>query len=155
MSQPFQKFDTFVEDLAHGVHALDTDQLFVLLTPTAPSAADTEVDTTVSPYALLPSGALEIAAGNGYTQGGNLAAFVSDGQVAGLYALVLASPAVWTAGPAALPLFRYAVVYNATAGAPAARPVVGWFDYGTGIAPNAGETFTLTLDQTNGTLTLT
>jgi hypothetical protein len=155
MSQLFNKFNVFVLDLAHKVHNLGSDSLMVLLTNTAPNPADTVVDTTTTPCTVKStSNAVEIAAGNGYTKGGGAAAFASDGQVSGTYKLVLTSPAVWTATPAALATFRYAVIYNNTAGAAATRPVVGWYDYGSSITPQPNETFTLTLDGTNGVLTL-
>ena len=155
MSQPFVKFNQFVLDLAHKVHNLGSDTIYALLTNTAPNAADTVVDTTTTPCTVKStSNAVEIAAGNGYTKGGGVCSFSSDGQVAGTYKLILTSPAVWTATPASMAIFRYVVLYNASGGAAATRPVIGWYDYLTSITPALNETFTLTLDGSNGVLTL-
>lgn len=152
----FQKFNSFVEAVAEKVHNLGSDTLMVLLTNTAPVAGDTYVDTVSTPCVLGPvSGAVEIAAGNGYTKKGNSAAISSSAQSGGLYKLVLADPATWTAGPAAMASFRYVVLYNDTGGAAATRPVIGWWDYGVGgVTLGIGETFTADMDPTTGVLTI-
>ena len=137
----FTKFNQFVEDLAKGVHNLSTGALKVMLTNVAPVATNSvKADLT------------EIAAGNGYTAGGNAAAFTSCAQTTGTLKLVLADPATWTASGAVGP-FRYAVLYNDTPAAPA-DPLVGFWDYGSSVTLAVGETFTVDLDQANGVLTL-
>ena len=94
----------------------------------------------------------EIAAGNGYTAGGNVCALTSSAQTAGLYKLVLATPATWTAAGGAIGPLRYAVLYNSTA---VAGNLIGWWDYGSSVTLGSGETFTATLDATNGVVQLT
>jgi len=152
----FQKFNCFVEDVAEKKHDLSADTLMVLLTNTAPNAADTIVDTSVTPCVVKStSNAAEIAAGNGYTKKGNQAAQSSSAQSGGLYKLVLADPATWTATPAAMPTFRYAVLFNDTAGTAAARLPIGWWDYGaSGVTLGISETFTADMDPSTGVLTL-
>jgi hypothetical protein len=151
----FNKFNQFVEDLAKKVHNLNSDSIMVLLTNTAPVAGDTVVDTTTTPCTVkATSNAVEVAAGNGYTKGGNAAAFTSGAQTSGTYKLVLADPTLWTAAGGTIGPFRYAVVYNNTGGTSATRPVIGWYDYGSSVTLAIGETFTVDLDQTNGLLTL-
>jgi hypothetical protein len=138
----FQKFNQFVEDVAKGVHNLNTGTLKVMLVNTAPVAANSvKADLT------------EISAANGYTAGGNAAAFTSGVQTAGTYKLVLADPAVWTAAGGTIGPFRYAVLYNDTPTSPA-DPLIGFWDYGSSITLQIGETFTADLDATNGVLTL-
>ncbi len=101
----FTKFHAFVEAVAEGVHGnLATADLRVYLTNTAPNPATHAVKADLT----------EISAGNGYTAGGNQASQTSSAQVSGVYTLVLADPATWTATGAIGP-FQHAVLYNNTA----------------------------------------
>lgn len=136
----FNKFDSFVAALANKVHNLGADSLKVMLSNTAPVAGNT-IKTNIT----------EIAAGNGYTAGGNAAALTSSSQTAGLYKLVLADPATWTAAGGTIGPFRYVVLYNDTA---TSKELIGWWDYGASITLQIGETFTADLDQAAGVLTL-
>jgi hypothetical protein len=63
---------------------------------------------------------------------------------------VLADPATWTATGAIGP-FRYAVLYNDTS---ADDDLIAWWDYGSSITLNNGDTFTVDFDPTTGVLTL-
>lgn len=151
----FNKFSCFVEDVAEKKHDLGADTLMVLLTNTVPNAADLRVDTVTTPCTVeATSNAVEVAAGNGYTKKGNQAAISSSSQTGGLYKLVLADPTTWTAAGGTIGPFRYAVLYNDTAGAADARLVIGWWDYGSSITLQIGETFTADMDPTTGVLTL-
>ncbi|WP_316214140.1 MULTISPECIES: hypothetical protein [unclassified Bradyrhizobium] len=135
----FNKFDQFVLDLATKVHNLNADALKILLTNAAPVRTNkVKADLT------------EIAAGNGYTAGGTLAAFNSGGDTAGLYKLILA-PVAFTAAGGNIGPFEFAVLYNSSN---AAGNLIGWWDYGTPITLTNGNTFTVLLDQANGVLTL-
>ena len=137
----FNKFSQFVADVANKIHNLGSDTLKILLTNTAPVATNAvKADLT------------EISAGNGYTAGGNVAALTSSTQASGLYKLVLANPATWTAAGGSIGPFRYAALYNSTA---AAGNLVGYWDYGSAVTLAAGETFTATLDASAGVLQLT
>lgn len=139
----FNKFQQFVEDLAKGVHDLSSHTLKVLLTNTAPVATNAvKADLT------------EISAGNGYSAGGKAAAVSSCLQTAGVLKLVLADPATWTASGGAIGPFRYAVLYNDTPASPA-DPLIGWWDYGSSISINPGDSFVADLDAVAGVLTLT
>lgn len=139
MSAAFNKFNQFVEDLAKKVHNLDTDAIKVMLTNTAPVATNT-----------VKANITEIAAGSGYTAGGNASAFVSGAQTSGLYKLILAAVTFTAAGGTIGP-FRYAVFYNST---PAGGNLIGWYDYGSAISVPDGSGFTVNCDQTNGVLQL-
>lgn len=138
----FNKFNQFVEDIAKGVHNLDTNTLKVMLTNSAPVATNS-----------IKGDLTEIGAGSGYTAGGNTAAFSSGVQTSGTYKLVLADPATWTASGGTIGPFRYAVLYNDSVGSPV-KPLIGWWDYGSSITLADTEQFTVDLDQTNGVLTL-
>ena len=142
----FNKFDQFVEDCAAGVHDLSTgstDVFKVMLTLTAPVATNSvKADLT------------EIAAGDGYTAGGNAATLTTGAQTSGTFKLVLADPTTWTATAGTFASFRYAVLYNDTPTSPA-KPLIAWWDYGSTVTLGASETFTVDLDQANGVLTIT
>ena len=132
----FVKFNQFVQDVASGVHQMQTGSAHVfkvLLTNTAPVATNT-----------VRANLTELGAGNGYTTGGNTCSLTSSTQSGGTYKLVLASPAIWTAAGAGFN-FRYAILWNATTNQP-----VGAWDYGSTQTVNVGETVTVILDGTNG-----
>jgi hypothetical protein len=137
----FNKFHQFVEDLAKKVHNLNSDTLKIYLSNTAPDAAAD----------LVKADLAEIVAGNGYSAGGNTAAFSTGAQTGGTYKLTLSDPATWTASGGTIGPFRYAVLYNDTA---TGDPLIGWWDYGSSITLNDTEQFTVDLDQVNGVLTL-
>ena len=137
----FNKFQAFVQDLAHQVHKLSTDTLKVMLTNTAPVATN-----------AIKSDLTEIAAGNGYTAGGTATSITSSAQTTGTYKLVLAD-VVFTAAGGTIGPFRYATLYNDTPTSPL-DPLIGWWDYGSSITLADTETFTWDADPTNGILTL-
>lgn len=111
-----------------------------MLTNSAPSASNAvKADIT------------EISAGNGYSAGGASVGITSSTQSSGLYKLIPSGNVVFTASGGSFGPFRYAVIYNST---PAAGPLIGWWDYGSSISTNSGDTFTVQLDGTNGILQL-
>lgn len=136
----FNKFDSFVEALAEKVHNLGSDTLKVMLTNTAPVATNT-----------IKANLTEIAAGNGYTAGGNTASVTSSAQTSGTYKLVLGDPATYTASGGSIGPFRYAVLYNDTA---TNDELIGWWDYGSSITLADGESFAVDFDPTTGVLTI-
>lgn len=137
----FNKFNSFVEALAEKVHNLGSDTLKVYLSNATPDAAADSIKTDLA----------EISAGNGYTAGGNQASITSSSQTSGTYKLVLGDPATWTASGGSIGPFRYAVLYNDTA---TNDELIGWWDYGSSITLNAGETFTVDFDAGTGVLTI-
>lgn len=134
----YNKFNSFVEALAEKKHNLGSDVLKVVLTNSAPAAANTQL-----------SDITQIANGNGYTTGGATVTVSASSQTSGTYKLVgsLASP-TWTASGSMGP-FRYAVLYNDTA---TNDELIGYWDYGSAITLASGDTFTIGLDGTNGIL---
>lgn len=140
----FNKFNQFVADLATGVHQLQTGTTHVLkvaLSNTAPSSANAVLaDIT------------QVSSGNGYTTGGISVGTITGAQTSGTFKLTGGTDPVWTASGAGFTA-RYAVLYNDTPTSPA-KPLIGWWDYGSSVTLAAGETFTVDLDQTNGILTL-
>jgi hypothetical protein len=135
----FTKYTSGSEALADGINAA-TDVWKVALALTINVA-----DTTFTP------GTTDLATGGGYTQGGNTCATTSSSNTAGVYKLVLASPTLWTASSAGF-TFRYAVLWDSTTSNP-----VGYWDYGSNVVMSGtnGDTFTITLDATNGVFSVT
>lgn len=136
----FNKFNSFVEAVAEKVHNLGTDTLKVMLSNTLP------VNTNA-----IKTDITEIAAGNGYTAGGNTATQSSSAQTGGTYKLVLNDPAAFTATGGSIATFRYAVLYNDTA---TNKELIGWWDYGSAVSLAVGDSFTVDFDPTTGVLTL-
>lgn len=135
----YNKFSSFVEAVAEKVHNLSADSLKIMLTNSAPIASNTvKADIT------------DISAGNGYTAGGTAVSVSASSQTAGLYKLV-GTHAGYTASGGTIGPFRYAVLYNDTA---TNDELIAWWDYGSSITLAAGETVAITLDGTNGILTL-
>jgi len=131
----FNKFYSFVEALAEKKHDLGADTIKVALcnaanAPTASKAVLADL-TTVSTTNLSPLTPTR----------------VSSSQTGGTYSLVLQDltmTASGTVGP-----FRYIVLYNDTA---TADDLICWYDYGSDVTLNAGETFTLDFGTTVLTL---
>ena len=133
----FNKTDAFRETLVEGVNA-GTAAWKVMLTTVAPTASSTNAASIT-----------QIAAGTGYTTGGNTAAVSTSTQTSGVYKLVLSSPTAWTGTGAGFSA-RYAILIDTTADS-----IAGWWDYGSSQAVAASETFTVTLDGANGVFQVT
>jgi ABC-type transporter MlaC component len=135
----FNKFNSFVLDLATKVHNLNSDTLKIMLTDVAPVATNT-----------IKANITDITAANGYVAGGAAATFVSGADTAGTYKLVLGQP-TFTASGGSIAQFRYAVLYNSTA---ASGNLIGWWDNGAEVNITSGNSFQVQTDQTNGVLQL-
>lgn len=134
----FNKFNAFVEHVAEGVHNLQSHQLVVALTNSAPVNTNSVLaDLTQISYTNLSSRNVTTSA---------------SAQSGGVYKLTC-NDLVLTATGAVGP-FRYVVLYNDTPTSPA-DPLIGWYDYGSSISLASGETFTIDFDATNGVLTIT
>jgi hypothetical protein len=130
----YNKFNSFVEALAEKVHNLATDQLVAFLTTNAnaPVAANT-VLANITPIAYTNLSSRNIVTS-------------SSGQSAGLYKLILTDLVLTASG--AVATFRWVGIYNDTA---TSDELICFFDYGSDVTlANAGETFTLDFDGTNG-----
>lgn len=134
----FQKFNSFVEAVAEGVHTLGTDQLVLGLTSAAnaPDATDTsQTDITEIPYTNLSTRNL--------TNG-------TSAQAGGLYTLKV-DDITLSASNGAVAAFQYIFVYNDTS---AGKELVGFFDYGSELTLQDGESLLVDFDDANGLLTL-
>ncbi len=135
----FNKFNSFVEALAEKVHNLGSDTLKVMLTNTIPTATMT-VKTDIT----------EITPQFGYSAGGTATTISTSAQTSGTYKLVI-TDVVFTASGGSFGPYQYIVLYNDTA---TNDELIGWWNYGSAISTNTGETFTVDFDATNGVLQL-
>ena len=132
----FNKFDSFVEAVAEKLHDLGADQLVIALTNSAPIASNTQLSNiTQITYTNLSTRNLTRT---------------SSSQTSGLYKLVIADTTLTSTGGSTGP-FRYVVIYNDTA---TNDLLIGWYDYGTALTLNSGESLSVDFDQVNGLLTL-
>lgn len=136
----YNKFYDFVDQLGRGKHALGTDTFKCYLSNTAPAATNT-----------VKADIAEISAGNGYTAGG------ADAQVAWSEtsgtATATGTKIAWTASGGTIGPFRYVILYNDSQTSPA-DPLVCWWDYGSSITLNDGESFSVKFNnsETSGTI---
>jgi len=128
----YNKFQDFVEQLGKGVHQLHAagHTLKVYLSNATPDAALDAVKVDLA----------EITAENGYPAGGSDAQndyteTTGTGTLTGV-------DIVFTASGGSFGPFRYVVLYNDTPVSPA-DPLIAWWDYGSAITVNDGETFTV------------
>jgi hypothetical protein len=127
------KFNTFVQDLAHGAHNLATNSLVVALTNTAPTAGNSVLaDITQISYTNLSARALTTA---------------SSSQTGGIYKLFLNDLVLNATGSVAT--FRYVVVYNDSS---TGDRLIGYADYGQSITMQNGESLTIAFDQVDGAI---
>lgn len=130
----YNKFEQYVEDLAHQVHGQDTDQFTVALMAAAPSASLDAVLADITEIAYTNLSARNITT-------------TSSAQTGGTYKLTLTDLVLTASG--AVATFRYVVIYNNTPATPL-DPLIAWYDHGSNVTLANGETFTIDFDDTNG-----
>ena len=124
----YNKFECFVGDLGDKIHDLDADTLKVYLTNNAPSASADSIKTDLA----------GITEENGYAA----ADITNAWSEAGGTGTLTGTDVVFTVTGGSLEAFRYVVIYNDTSASPV-DPLIAWWDYGSAITVNAGETFTV------------
>ena len=135
----FNTYNSGAEALVEGINA-GTDTWRVILSNTAPDVTD-----------VAQADAAELTTSGGYTVNGNTCAITSSTNTAGVYKLILADPAVWTATGGGFTA-RYAILWNQTA-----DKLIGWWDHGASNVYSVGgvDTLTVTLDGSAGVFTVT
>lgn len=126
----FTKFEIFSEDLAKKVHNLHSDTLNVYLSNDAPVVATDALKSNVT----------EIGTGNGYT--GPIDTQNTVSRSGGTTSVVGVDPSAITASGGTIGPFQYVVLYNDSSASPL-DPLIGYWDYGSPITLQIGESFTI------------
>ena len=129
----YNKFNDFVDQQLIGTHDWDSNTFKIMLTNSAPLATNT-----------VKANLTEIAAGNGYTAGGTATTITVTESPPGT-AVVQGTQVAFTASGGSIGPFQYAVLYNDTA---ASKNLVAWWDYGSAVTLNAGDSFTVKFNNT-------
>ena len=132
----YNKNNVFVEDLAEGVHDLDTHSLEVALVTNAemPVATDSLLsELTQINYANLSARAITLTS--------------SQQDPAGTYKIKLTDLVLTATG--AVATFRGVVIFNQGT-AIKVDPLICWYDHGSDVTLANGETFTIDFDDTDG-----
>lgn len=136
----FNKFNLTVEDWLKAATNYSSDTFKVMLTNTAPVATN-HVYGDISASELTTTG--------GYTAGGATVTMgLSNSSGTESVTITPGSP-TWTGSGGGFGPFRYVVVYDSSA---VTKTLQAWFDYGSSISVNAGDTFTLNPGATFFTL---
>ena len=139
----FNKVNDFVVNAVHNMD-LESDQVVVALSNTAPSSESS--DPSTDGLGILGN-VTEVA----YT---NLSSrnvtTTSSTQTSGTYKLVLSDITLTSSGGSTGP-FRYVYIYNDTVATPA-DPLIGYYDYGSSLTLNDGDSLTIDFSAANGVL---
>ena len=141
----FNKVNDFVVNAVHNMD-LASDQIKVALTNTAPGS---ESSNPTADGNGIVGNLTEISYTNCSSRDITTS---SSSQSGGVYKLVVADltlTASGTVGP-----FRYIYIFDDTVSSPA-DPIIGYYDYGTSLTLNNGDTFTLDFSPSNGVIQLT
>lgn len=139
----FNKVNDFVKNAVHNMD-LESDQIVIALSNTAPGSES-------SNPASDNNGVLANVTQITYT---NLSSrnvtTTSSTQTGGTYKLVLADITLTSTGGTTGP-FRYVYIYNDTVTTPA-DPLIGYYDYGSSLTLNDGDSLTVDFSAANGVL---
>jgi len=127
----FNKFNQFVEDLAKGVHNFTSDST-CSVTVALTAAANAPVATNSVLANLTQISYTNLSA--------RVISNVSCEQTSGTVTFTADDLTLTASGTVAT--FRYVVLYNDDPTSPA-DPLIGWYDYGSDVTLNNGETFTI------------
>jgi len=139
----FNKVNDFVVNAVHNMD-LESDQVVVALSNTAPGS---ETPNPTSDGNGVLANVTEVT----YT---NLSSrnvtTTSSTQTGGTYKLVLEDLTLTSSGGSTGP-FRYVYLYNDAVATPA-DPLIGYYDYGSSLTLNDGDSLTIDFSAANGVL---
>lgn len=127
----YNKFNLTVEDWLLGKTNYGSDTFKALLTNTAPTSSN-HVYGDVSAGELTTTG--------GYTVGGATITMGHSNSSGTETVTASAGSPTWTGSGGGMGPFRYVVIYDSSA---ATETLQCWFDYGSSISLNSGDTFTI------------
>lgn len=133
LSAAFNKINLFSQDLCRGFHHFNAVDTY--------NGELSNTATVATNHLYGDISANEVANGGGYATGG--AAIAMSDSTAGGVETVAAASVTWTGSGGGFGPFRYLTPYNATTATPL-KPLVCWFDYGSSISLNPGDTFQAT-----------
>lgn len=132
----YNKFNSFVEYLCDKVMDLigsppgDTFKIVLTATANAPIATNT-----------ILANLTQISGTNGYTTGGTALTNPTGTRSSGTVTFA-ADQCVFTASGGAMAAFQYYALYDDTPSSPA-DPLIAWWDHGSAVTLNSGDTFTI------------
>jgi hypothetical protein len=127
----YNKFQGFVGYLGLAVINLNTDALEAYLSNATPSASADDVKADLA----------EISNGNGYTAGG-IDIDNAYSEATGTGTLTATDKTVTASGGTVGP-FQYVAIFDETVSSPVTDPLMCWFDYGSALTLQIGESFTI------------
>ena len=144
----FVKVNDFVANAVENMD-LESDQLVIALSNTAPSSESS--NPTADGNGILGN-VTQISYSNISGSNPRNLSRTSSGQTGGVYKLILADLTL-TASGGSVAAFRYIYIYNDTVTSPA-DPLIGYYDYGSSLTLNDGDTFTIDFSPSNGVIQL-
>lgn len=141
----FNKVNDFIVNAVHNMD-LESDQFVAALSNTAPSSETS--DPSADGNGILGN-VTEISYTNLSSR--NITT-TSSSQTSGTYKLALTDLTVTASGGSVGP-FQYLYIYDDTVTTPA-DPIVGYYDYGSALTLNDGDSFTFNFNESNGVIQL-
>jgi hypothetical protein len=139
----FNKVNDFVANAVHNMD-LESDQIVVALSNTAPTSESSDPSTD-------GNGVLANVTQIAYTNvSSRNVTTTSSTQTSGTYKLVLSDITLTSSGGATGP-FRYVYLYNDTVATPS-DALIGYYDYGSSLTLNDGDSLTIDFSAANGVL---
>ena len=143
----FNKVNDFVKNAVHNMD-LESDQIVIALTNTAPAS---ESSNPAADGNGIVGNLTQVSYSN--LSGNRNVTTSSSSQTSGVYKLVLADKTLTASGGSIGP-FRYVYLFNDTVTSPA-DPLIGYYDYGSSLTLNDGDSFTVDFSAANGVLQIT
>ena len=132
----YVKFDCFVFDLGSGLHDLANDEVAIYLSNATPDAANHVDKSDIAEISAANGYNNEQLSGQNWVQAANITTLGSNADIQ------------WTATAGNFGPFRYVVMYNRNA---TNEALISYWDYGSSISCNNGESFTFDVPA-NGTI---